>query len=162
MASSKRTTSEERRDQARSAQAGELAKAKRERDSARAELAKANRRAVAQERALARGITDPVRLTRIANLTETKYEASVRANEEPDVNLAVAQAIHEDKTKHGDPSVAPVEPNGAKPDARPSSFAEVIADRERRRALLRQLGFTPGDDPMVGGGGPFGGGPIVK
>jgi hypothetical protein len=88
----------------------ELAKAKQERDWARAELAKAQRQAKAKDLAVARGIINAVRLARIAQLMETERERCVKTGESFSLDFAVKQAIHVDKTKHGEPSIAPVSP----------------------------------------------------
>lgn len=150
-----------RKERARQAQADELAAVRRQRDEARVELEKARRQSKAKEVALLRGITDAVRLQRIANLTESEHARCAKTGERFDLTFAVAQAVHKDKTAAGEQSVPPVPPNGPAFGAPPIAFAERLADDERYRARLRELGIIdPRTGSYPGEGGPFGGGPL--
>lgn len=161
MAATNRTTGKERREQERKAKDDEAQRLRRELVDTRAELAKAQRRDAAKAVALGRGIADPARLQRIANLTETEHARCAKAGEAFNLRFAMAQAIHADKTKAGEPSIAPAPPNGPRQGAPPLTLHDVQASREAYRQRLRELGIL---DPAVGSYpgqlGPLGGGPI--
>jgi hypothetical protein len=143
-------------------QAAEMAKLRRERDEAREELARASVRGMSTELGLAVGMSDAVQLARVGNLAESERARAMRAGEPFDVRLAVAQAIHDVKIAKGEPSVAPVAPNGASRAAKPASFLDVQAERARYRARLAELGLADPEFGSTAGDGSLSfGGPIA-